>query len=182
MRKNKIDMTKGLRTLCAAVLAASVLCACGNKNAATKPAEDVAPVQTTLATEVVLPEAVLAVESVTEQGDMVIVQTTYCDVKYPFAFADLIGVEAEEEKLNFVLQLSGEEHLLFAICFQEGEGIPLGTLAVEGKEEPVAVWAQIGTADEAALGDNVSTYYAAQESFNDVLASLMENEGFTAAQ
>ncbi len=183
MLNKKNELTKGIRALCAAVLAASMLCACGNKNAETTPVEETQPVQVTQAAETVLPEApVLAVESITEQGDVVVVKTSYCEVKYPFAFADLIRVQAEEEKLDFVLELSGEAYPLFAICFGEGEGIPLGTLAVDGKAEPMAVWAQIGTPNEAALGDSVSTYYAAQESFNDVLASLMENEGFTSEQ
>lgn len=183
MRNKKNELTRGLRVLCAAVLAASVLCACGSKKGETMPVEESHPVQTTQAAEMFQPEeVVLTVETINEQGDAVVVKTSYCEVKYPFAFADLIQVQAEGEKLDFVLKLSGEEYPLFAICFGEGEGIPLGTLAVDGKAEPVAVWAQIGAPNEAALGDSVSTYYAAQESFNDVLASLMENEGFTAAE
>ena len=182
---NKMNgMYKGLRVLCITMLTASLLCACGGKNAETTPSEgENLPVQTTQATEAAVPETpVLAVESVTEQGDAVIVKTSYCEVQYPFAFADLIRVRAEEEKLNFVMELLGEEYPLFAICFGEGEGIPLGTLQLEGQPEPMAVWAEIGVPNEDALGDNVNTYFAVQESFNDVIMSLMENEGFTAAE
>ena len=124
----------------------------------------------------------LVVESVTEQEDAMLVTTTYGTVKYPFAFSDIISVEAETFEdyavLSFSTMIDGAEVKLYALQFNGTEGTPVGTLKVDG--EKYVVTSQFYEANN--ISDNsMATFYATQETINDVLRSLSENEGFTAA-
>ena len=128
----------------------------------------------------------LAVEGIEEQNDMMVVSTTFAQVKYPYAFADLIQVKAVNEEtvasLEFTALISGKEYPLFALRFGADEGIILGSLTVEGESAPRTVAAEFYSADEAALGNQVNTFHAVQECFNDVVASLGENKNFSSAE
>lgn len=124
----------------------------------------------------------LLVESVTEEGAAVFVKTTYGMVQYPYAFSDLISVEAatfeDYAVLDFCATLEDTAVKLYTLMFNTGEGIPVGTLLVDG--ETFVVTAQFH--DAIGIGnDSMVTFYAVQETFNDVVNSLSENEGFTAA-
>lgn len=173
-----------------AVLVAALLCACGKTPAETTPAQTVpaaVPAQTEPAPVETEPEKViLTVEGTEEQADLVLVKTSFCNVKYPFAFADLIRVKAQDEgnvaTLEFSACITDVEYPMYVLRFGGSEGILLGTLTIPGEAAPREVYAEFCQADTAALGDHVGTFYAAQETFNDVVASLAENGGFTPAQ
>lgn len=166
---------------------------CGGKQEATEPAETVAVTQPQTE-EVAVPETTqaptepvkLAIDVIEEQGDMMVVETTYCQLKYPFAFGDLIEVECinsgDTEALVFSVKLDLSSYRMFTITFGQTEGILLGTLLTPNAEEPVPVYADLGQIDENLPENFVNTFYAAQESFNDVIGALMENENFTAAE
>ena len=124
----------------------------------------------------------LLVESVKEQEDIVLVNTTYVTVKYPYAFSDLMSVEAETFEdyavLEFGAIINDTTHKVYTLYFNGEEGMPLGTLERNG--ETYVVTAQFHDASGVSE-DNMITFFAAQETFNDVVNSLSENEGFTAA-
>ena len=124
----------------------------------------------------------LVVESVTEQEETVIVDTTYVTVKYPYAFSDLMSVEAEtfedHAALEFGAVIAETTYKAYTLYFDGEEGMPVGTLQLDG--ETYVVTAQFH--EVSGVGkDDMTTFYAAQETFNDVVNSLSENEGFTAA-
>lgn len=181
-------MNKIMRNRVFAVVAVlcMFLCGCGKENeeAATDAVETVPP-QTTAVTEAPAVVQELVVESVEDQGESVVVTTSFCTVKYPFAFADLIQVKAVNEpdvaSLAFSARIAETDHPLFALHFGKAEGISIGILEVTGEAGPRAVHAEFYPADEAALGNHVSTFLAAQEIFNDVVASLNDNQGFALA-
>ena len=184
MRKNKF-----VGMIVTVTLIAAVACGCGNKAAETTAAETtpVTMEQTTPAAVETEPVASgLVVEAIEEQGDNMVVRTSFVHVKYPFAFADLIQVNAANEddvaSLEFFVSNQDVQHPIFTIRFGGDEGILLGTVQISNEEAPRTVYAELASADADALGDYLETFYAAQESFNDVVASLMENEGFVAAQ
>lgn len=124
----------------------------------------------------------LLVESVTERDDAMLVVTTYGTVKYPYAFSDLMTVEAETFEdyavLEFGATIGGTVHKLYTLIFNGEEGIPVGTLLVDGETYVVTALFH----DVSGIGDDgMVTFYATQETFNDVVNSLSENQGFTAA-
>ena len=125
----------------------------------------------------------LLVQSVEEQGDVVLVKTTYCTLAYPFAFSDLIRIETQtfekDAQMVFSAFVGEEEVKLYTLYFNRAVGIPLGTLTVDGVK--YVVTAEIHDL-VYANEDNRLTYQAAQETFNDVAMSLEENEHFQAAQ
>lgn len=165
------------------VMVMVLLCGCGKEPAETMATTEA--VETTQAATEAAPLQELTVLSTEEQGDMMVVTTSFGQVKYPFAFGDLIQVKAVTDggvaALEFSALISGEEYPAYAIRFGSGEGIVLGTLEVPGEAEVRMVSAEIYPAD-AALGDKANTFYAVQESFNDVVASLSENQGFVKAE
>ena len=174
--------------LCLAMLLAvtMALWGCGKETEETAATEvtETAEVQTTAATEAHVQQE-LVVESLEDQDDMIVVTTSFGQVKYPYAFADLIQVKAvnaeDMASLQFTALISGDEYPLYALHFGGSEGIALGTLEIAGEAEPRAVFAAFFAADETALGDGASTFYAVQETFNDVVASLNEVPGFVSA-
>jgi len=123
----------------------------------------------------------LLVESVTEQEDTILVDTTYATVRYPYMFSDIMNVEAETyqdcAELVFTAEIDGKVFELYTLTFNGEEGMPVGTLRIDG--ETYVVTAQFhevrGVSDDTAV-----TVHAAQDTLNDVVNSLSENEGFTA--
>ena len=181
---NGLIRNKMQKLLLTVVLPVSMLCACGKEPVETLPKEEIQPVQTTVETQPALRE--LVIDSIEEQGEVMLVATSFCELKYPFAFADLIQVQAVNEgdvaSLEFSALISGVEHPLFAVRFGQAEGILLGTFAVPEEAVERNVYAEFYSADEAVLGEQIGTYRAAQEIFNDVVVSLAENQGLAAAE
>ena len=124
----------------------------------------------------------LLVEKVTEQEDAVLVSTTYVAVKYPYAFSDIVSVETETFEdyavLEFGAIIGDATHKAYSLIFNGEEGMPVGTLQHDGETYVITV--QFHDADGVGE-ENMATFYAAQETFNDVVNSLSENKGFTAA-
>lgn len=123
----------------------------------------------------------LLVQNVTKQDNMVLVETTYGTVRYPFAFSDIMSVEAENHgnyaALEFSAMIDGETYKLYTLYFNSEDGVPVGTLRYDS--ETYVVTAEFH--DASGISDlNMVTFYAAQETFNDVINSLSENENFRA--
>lgn len=130
-------------------------------------------------TEEKTPVKELLVQSIQEQEDTVLVETTYGTVKYSAAFSEIIDVKAEtfpdHAVLTFHVVMDEAVEKLYALYFNADEGVPVGTLEVDG--EVYVVTSQFYDAKNLSE-ENMITFYAAQETINDVLISLSENEGF----
>lgn len=121
-------------------------------------------------------EGRLSIISTTESGDWVTVKTSFISLRYPFAFSDIIAVEAYNEglasQLRFYSNLDGKKTLNYVIYFNSNEGIPCGTLKLQG-EIPISV--EFEKAPKKLSEDWLNTFYAVQETFNDVIKSMEEN-------
>ena len=122
----------------------------------------------------------LEVLSIQEQDAQVIVTTSYCVVKYPYAFSDLVQVETinqdEKASLRFYTVLDETKLYLYELVFDGTGSIPLGTITVGQKVMGVsAVIHQPGATLE---GDVRVAFVAAQETFNDVVLSLKDNSNY----
>lgn len=122
----------------------------------------------------------LSIMSITENGEWRVLDTTYGKLRYPFAFSDIIEVEAFNEgalsELRFYAKIEGKKMLNYTIHFNDNEGIACGTLKLKD-EIPVSVVFE--DAPEGLKEDWLSTFYAVQETFNDVLKSMEENKKFS---
>lgn len=123
----------------------------------------------------------LTVDSIEEQGDAVIVTTSYGTVKYPYAFSDVIAVSTENEensaRLIFSVLIGTEEFPSYTLIFNGTEGILIGSVAIGGENSAVPVYVEFHEAGN--LGEEMAgTFNAVQETFNDVLTSLCENGNF----
>ncbi len=124
-------------------------------------------------------KAALSIMSITEDGDWIVVETTYGVLRYPFAFSDVIEVEAfnegETSQLRFYTKIEGQKIKNYTIHYNDNEGTAFGTLKKE-KKIPLSVVFEEPPAE--LQEDWKTTFYAVQETFNDVLKSMEENEKF----
>lgn len=147
----------------------------------TEPSESASETEET-ETEETAPKAVLQVLSTEEQGEYVTVTTTYGSFRYPFAFSDLIQIQAMEENgsesLMFYAVIGDTGAKLFTIRFDDGGAVALGAMTVDQDGTTLPLTADVYSAPDTLDADGKNTYYAAQEIFNDVVISLQENENF----
>ena len=132
-----------------------------------------------------LGKSALIIKNVEEQGDMIVVNTSYCQVKYPYAFSDMIQVEAinsdEKTALLFTVLLNGQKANIYELTFG-GEGvIPVGEITLTPGQAPVSVYATFYEHDVGLSEELRIAFFAAQETFNDVATSLGENMNFVPA-
>ena len=124
----------------------------------------------------------LEITSSVQDGDRMLVSTTYGTVYYSAAFSDMIYVEAGNHgnytQLDFKVVINGETKPIYSLLFERNSGIPVGTLTVNGNRYMVT--AVIHSPEGVGEADRLS-FYAAQETFNDVMNSLAENSGFVPA-
>lgn len=118
---------------------------------------------------------------VTEQGDEVIVETPYCAVSYPSAFSDVVRVNTCQSGggngLEFRAEVAGKNLLLYTLWFGSDLGDALGTLEIaDGDAIRVSIDMIAPPAD--LIDSDLDTFYAAQETINDVIQSLSGNDEF----
>lgn len=173
-----------LLALCAVVTAF----AAGGCRKIEKPDED--PTKDTQIGSEDVPEEMnvpeLQIETTDEDNKWVTVKTTYGVVRYSSAFSDIVAVTAVQHEaasqLLFTANIGESEIPLYTIRYdEEGEGIVLGTLKLTSNVTvPVSV--TLSDAPAELAGNDLATFIAAQETFNDVLTSMMEDSRFTMAE
>lgn len=125
----------------------------------------------------------LEMVSVAERGEWVEVETTFGSFRYPAAFADFFGVEAvdqgESARLQFDAQLAGKNVTVYTIHYNKAVGLRCGTLKLSDTAAEIAVYAEFAEKTDDIPADWLKTFYAVQETFNDVLLSMAEDGRFT---
>lgn len=173
---------KKILALLLAAAAVFVFAACGNnepENTEPEPTEQ--PSQSEAEPkEPVFPE--LVIESTEEDGENIILKTSYCILKYPYAFSDLVKTNAENfeggANLEFYANINNIGYPAFTVSFGTDEGIPVGKITVGDWEEALAVSVVFHEPSEDIGEENMEPFSIVQETFNDILASLQENANF----
>lgn len=113
-----------------------------------------------------------------EQGEFMLVNTTYLKLKYPIAFFDVIRVTENGNAIEFYADL-GETVCPIYTIYLSGEGnMTIGTLALADRE-PTELTAVFHEPIDGLTADELFTFNAARDTFSEVWHSLSENEGFT---
>lgn len=135
--------------------------------------------------KVVQEDIKLQILSTDEDDESIIVETTYGKFSYPRAFMDVISVEtavdSEDECLKFISEIDGNPTVLFTIFYDSNKGVHCGQQVLPNDKE-VNVSVVFEDAPEQISDDWKTTFYAAQEIFNDVIASMEEDGRFTVAE
>lgn len=122
----------------------------------------------------------LTILSVEDAGDMVLVTTNICKVKYPYPFADLVQPQVIQENgkiaLRFCAVINNNNYPLYELVFGNQGTMPLGTLAVGTNS--VAVTVNFFEAAGELSEDGRIAFVAAQETFNEAASSMSENTNF----
>ncbi len=121
--------------------------------------------------------------SATENGEWVEIETTVGAFHYPTALADILRVEAvshgDAAALQFVARLDERDVTVYTIHYNKAVGIRCGTWKMSDTAEEIAVYADLTETTDGISADWLGTFYAAQETFNDVLSSMAEDSRFT---
>ena len=121
--------------------------------------------------------------STKEEGNAIVVETTFGCFQYPTAFSDLITVKAKSEDLSanieFFVQINSKEVPLFTVHYGGTEGNPCGLLTLSEDTKPIVVSVIFATPPADLSSENEATFGAAQEIFNDVIASMEEDPRFS---
>ena len=128
----------------------------------------------------------LQILSTTESNSWVTVETTYGTFRYPFAFSDLITVKADSNdssaSLQFTADVDGEMTVIYTIYYNEENGHPCGTLKLAEDEDPIIVSVVFAELPADMPEASKPTFFATQETFNDVLTSMKEDSRFSENQ
>ena len=185
MSKNKKNMAIPILLVLCAVLTAFAAGGCRKiETPDDDPAKDIQSGSEEVPKEMDVPA--LQIETTDEDNTWVTVRTTYGVVRYLSAFSDIVAVTAVQHEaasqLLFTADIGEKEIPLYTIRYnEEGEGIALGTLKLSAKAVvPVSV--TFSDAPAELTGNDLATFVAAQETFNDVLTSIMEDSRFTMAE
>lgn len=177
-----------------AVVIVIMLCAKGGdgtepSDSSNIPAQSGAPVteppiaSEPLNSEVNIPE--LKIESVEEQEEIVLITTSYGTMSYSSAFSELIGTDVYFGDgtgcIMFSARVGGGNQTVYSLLFNNESGIDVGMLKLDGVESPIRVSVVFYEAPAALAGDDLISYLAAQETFNDIVVSLNKNEGFSSS-
>lgn len=122
----------------------------------------------------------LIIQSVTEEGALVLVTTTYGNFSYPFAYSDLMVINtiSEDEYVAFSMCANiGDVEPVYNIWINHAVGTYAGVLTVDGETYPVYV-EFIAPRENLDSGD-LQSFFAAQETLNDVFLSWAANGFYT---
>lgn len=126
----------------------------------------------------------LSIINSTENNEWIEVETSYITFRYPSAFSDIIRVEAintgDISQLRFTGKLEDKLIDIYSIHFNNEEGAPCGVLTVNKNE--ISVTVDLEAPPENLSADWLTTFNAVQETFNDVLISMSENDNFKIAE
>ena len=177
----RTSVTRMLALLLAAMLLLSAGCAKNNTSESNQTnnnenSADSAPSKSESTAELNKPE-----------NNDVDVETPYCTMTIPFAFSDLVSVDHQQKEANdsyvFSAVLDDRKVPVYTISFApdgiETQGDRFGTL--KGKDGTVQVTFQANDPDETLDEEALEAFYTAQETINDVFASIQATPGFTAA-
>lgn len=114
-------------------------------------------------------------QSMEETEEWVVVTTEYGTIRYPFNYADMIAIkpvkEASYAALEFYAQLQDGAFPIYTIWFGREQGTPLGMIANQ-ENVYVDAFLEIIEPSKKLKDSDLTSFYAAQETVNDVLASL----------
>lgn len=139
------------------------------------------PTETVEVPEQTEPETV---ENDTEQVDMIWIQTPYIDLGYPAQWESYLRCEPKEENgvftQSFLCSVNSEKVPLFDVHMgSEAVGEPMGYINTADGKVVVSMTFHDYAPDSTWSQDDTYVLYAMQESVNELMRSLRENENFS---
>ena len=135
--------------------------------------------------KIVQEDTKLQIISTVENNEWIVVETTYGRFCYPRAFMDVIAVETAvvsgDECLKFMSEIDGISTAVYTIYYDSNEGVLCGHQVLPN-DEKVNVSVVFEDAPDQISDDWKTTFYAVQETFNDVIVSMSEDSRFTAVE
>lgn len=122
----------------------------------------------------------MMIDAVEEGEDAMYVTTSYINFTYPYAFSDLLVIEEVNEEscvgLTVSVFLQGRNEKTYTIWINSDRGMPVG--ALHRGEKTYRVSMEMYDPRENMSEVYLSTFYAVQETLNDVLQSMAADGDF----
>ena len=119
----------------------------------------------------------LTIVDMYRQGSSMLVKTSYLDVEFPYAFSDVITVEAVSKDgvtgLEFCTKTATMDEKIYTIWFGGNTGETIGIF-----DEKQTVKVEFARLPDYLNEDDRGTFKATQETFNDVLQSMYKSGKF----
>lgn len=116
----------------------------------------------------------MVIYAIEEREDVMYVTTSYGAFSYPYAFSDLLVIEEVNQDscvgLIFSAFLEEKYEQVYTLWINSNQGMQAGSLHREDKTYRVSI--EMYEAREDMSEIYISTYYAVQETLNDVLQSM----------
>jgi hypothetical protein len=177
-RKKKTLDAKQLMVLAGCVIgvAALIIAACFIFDVKPEPGpEATQPLRTSM------PD--LTIGEPTRNGQSMLVNTSYMDVEFPYMFSDYIYCQPINQQnataLEFRVRTATMDAPLYTIWFNGNVGQSVGSFDPGDGQGTVPVTVVFHKAEEKLSQDDLGTFKATQESFNEVLASMQQCADFT---
>ncbi len=144
-----------------------------------------APLDTTpFNSEIKIPE--LKILSIEDGETEVMLNTNYCELRFPSTYYDLLKADAYYGDgtgcIIFSANIGNGHATVYTIIFNGEDGTAIGKLKLDGVDEPIRVSVNFYEPASNILGEALNSFYAAQETFNDIIVSLGENENYTSIE
>ena len=114
--------------------------------------------------------------NISEQNHMVIVATEYGKIQYSFAMSDVIRIVpirySDHASFEFRGILGDEEALLYTLWIGKDQGTPAG-FATDRSGNLHETYFEMAKAPKGLQESDRNTFYAAQETINDVLSTFI---------
>lgn len=128
----------------------------------------------------ILPE--LKITSTDIQEELVVLETTYGVIKYSSAFKDIVIIETfnggKSAQLDVTADIDGQNTLVYTIYYNSNNGTPFGKIFVPKMNERIILSVVFEEIDNEWSLDWQTTFYAVQETFNDIVESMKENDNY----
>ena len=181
--KNTTKRILVLAALLTAAVSVMLTASSYSKDEIEEQTQDTEQVESAAPEKEIFPE--LEILNTTDTKDGVVVETTYGTFRYPYAFSDIVSVNAvngeESAQLQVSVIMEDSSFVVYTIHYNEEIGSVCGKLKLDGYEDEIDVSVEFEEASDAVPEDWLTTVYAVQETFNDVINSMSEDSRFTLA-
>ncbi|MBQ7922072.1 MAG: hypothetical protein IJ325_05795 [Clostridia bacterium] len=181
--KNTTKRILVLAALLTAAVSVMLTASSCSKDEIEEQTQDTEQVESAAPEKEIFPE--LEILNTTDTKDGVVVETTYGTFRYPYAFSDIVSVNAvngeESAQLQVSVIMEDSSFVVYTIHYNEEIGSVCGKLKLDGYEDEIDVSVEFEEASDAVPEDWLTTVYAVQETFNDVINSMSEDSRFTLA-
>lgn len=117
-----------------------------------------------------------------EDNDCIVLETTYGDFRYSKSLTDIICFETSNtgnfSQLDAFVVINEKKVLAYTIYFNKNKGTYCGIFNLNENYKSIAVYITFEQLSSSIPAESENSFYAVQDTVNDVISSMRENGTF----